>query len=736
MGRHTARTSEWTDDTAVPTIDGTSPGSEDEVRSCSRRRRSSRPGRAAKSSPSSAAMSFISPAFTAVVSTSKTARTSRSASSLVTVVSSATRATNSMGRIGRVAPLTGTRSRTDFGSCARRSRVSSAEATSLSTVRVAIRTWRGLSGRARVGTTTTTPFVAPSTTSAERPGRGTDRYAVPPGRGRRLGDEMARHARRRAVAALGIGTAVLLTPLLTTDAPAGAGTLTTCATAVCVSAGDATVVEGDSGTRSISFPVVLSRPATAAVTMKYRLENDTATGAAKITAGVDFVDKGTALQTLSFPLTASGVTAVMKRITVTVAGDTVSEAPETIRLALSTLSGPARLRRPFAVGTILDDDGGSGIHAAIGDAAVVEGDSGKTRSLQFPVTLSAPSTSAVNLPYVVTPGSATRSSTATGGGDYGGAASGTVKFPVTASGKTATQKTITLPVWADTSLEPDDTLSVTISGPLPSGVTIGRNVGNGTIVDDDGTGTSVAPPSSMAGLGDSISRGYNACSTFGECTSAVWSTGSDAGVDSHYTRILALNPAIAGHAFNDAVSGATMSNLDGQATSAVGQHVEYVTIEMGGNDVCKPTEAQMTSVATYQAQFQQAMTTLTTGLPDAHILVASVPDVLRLWEVGKDVAAARAAWSNFAICPTITANPQSTAPADVDRRQRVHQRVIDYNTALATVCAQYTNCRFDGNAVFNSHFALSDVSTADYFHPSYAGQTGLAILTYAAGYDW
>jgi len=84
----------------------------------------------------------------------------------------------------------------------------------------------------------------------------------------------------------------------------------------------------------------------------------------------------------------------------------------------------------------------------------------------------------------------------------------------------------------------------------------------------------------------------------------------------------------------------------------------------------------------------------------------------------------------------MTANPLSTAPADVDRRQRVHQRVIDYNTALATVCAQYTNCRFDDNAVFNSGFALSDLSTADYFHPSYAGQTGLAILTYAAGYDW
>ena len=144
----------------------------------------------------------------------------------------------------------------------------------------------------------------------------------------------------------------------------------------------------------------------------------------------------------------------------------------------------------------------------------------------------------------------------------------------------------------------------------------------------------------------------------------------------------------------------------------------------------------MTSAAAYHLQFLQAMTTLTTGIPNARILVASVPDLLQLWAVGKDVAAARSAWSAFSICQSMVANPQSTAPADVDRRTRVRQRVIDYNAALATVCAQFTNCTFDQNAVFNSPFALTDVSPADYFHPSYAGQTGLAIATYAAGFDW
>jgi hypothetical protein len=82
------------------------------------------------------------------------------------------------------------------------------------------------------------------------------------------------------------------------------------------------------------------------------------------------------------------------------------------------------------------------------------------------------------------------------------------------------------------------------------------------------------------------------------------------------------------------------------------------------------------------------------------------------------------------------ANPLSTDPADQARRDRVRQRVIDFNTALATVCAQYTNCRTDGGVVFSQPFELGDVSSIDYFHPSFTGQTGLAIATYGAGWNW
>ena len=73
-----------------------------------------------------------------------------------------------------------------------------------------------------------------------------------------------------------------------------------------------------------------------------------------------------------------------------------------------------------------------------------------------------------------------------------------------------------------------------------------------------------APPGSMASTGDSITRAFNTGSVpFLDAPANSWSTGTSATVNSHYSRLLALNPAIAGHAFNDAVTGADMADLNG-----------------------------------------------------------------------------------------------------------------------------------------------------------------------------
>lgn len=241
----------------------------------------------------------------------------------------------------------------------------------------------------------------------------------------------------------------------------------------------------------------------------------------------------------------------------------------------------------------------------------------------------------------------------------------------------------------------------------------------------------------MASLGDSITRGFNACGWYVDCTSRSFSTGDNSTVNSQYLRIRATNAAINGRNHNDARSGAKSADMPGQASTAVSQGVDYVTMLIGANDACTGTEAAMTPVATYRANIDAALDRLKTGLPTARVQLISVPDIHRLWSVGKGSGSARSAWSLFSVCQSMLANPTSTAQADVDRRDRVRQRVVGYNTQLAQACAAYgPNCDFDDNAVFGYPFTLSQLSTWDYFHPNASGQQVLANASYAAGFGW
>jgi lysophospholipase L1-like esterase len=245
----------------------------------------------------------------------------------------------------------------------------------------------------------------------------------------------------------------------------------------------------------------------------------------------------------------------------------------------------------------------------------------------------------------------------------------------------------------------------------------------------------VAYPKSMASTGDSLTRAAGTgFLPWTDNPAGSWSTGTDPSVNSHYLRLLALQPKIKGNKYNDARSGAKMAELATQMERVVSQNVDYVTVEMGGNDVCARTEGAMTSVADYRAQFRAGLRTVTNGLPKIRIFVASVPNIHHLWVLYHDDLFAQIAWATFGVCQSMLANPTSTAAADVQRRERVTQRIVAYNNALAEVCAQFRQCRFDGFAAFNAEFTKNDVVHTDYFHPSLSGQRKFAAGTWAVGY--
>ncbi|HEY1444030.1 MAG TPA: SGNH/GDSL hydrolase family protein [Acidimicrobiales bacterium] len=239
-----------------------------------------------------------------------------------------------------------------------------------------------------------------------------------------------------------------------------------------------------------------------------------------------------------------------------------------------------------------------------------------------------------------------------------------------------------------------------------------------------------ALPASLAAIGDSITQAVDDCCSLGSHPQDSWSTGDGYpanGIRSHYVRLVAMNPAIAGNAYNDSVPGARVADTEAQAQMAVTQRAQYVTILIGANDVCTGTIASMTSTSAFQTAFQTTMSTLESGLPaGSHIFVSSIPDIYELWSVLHTNPTAQTVWSAAHICQSML----STANTEAQRQEVLAQVVAD-NAVLAQVCGQFANCRWDDGATFDYQFTPSDVSSLDYFHPSQTGQAVLAGLTWA-----
>ncbi|AQT80722.1 hypothetical protein B1R94_17820 [Mycolicibacterium litorale] len=243
-----------------------------------------------------------------------------------------------------------------------------------------------------------------------------------------------------------------------------------------ISIADATVTEGNSGTTNAVFTITLSKASTTAVTVKY------STAAGTATAGQDFVSKS---GTVTF---APGV--VSQVIKVGVVGDTTYETNETFSVTLSNASG-ATIGRSTATGTISNDDAApvTPPTVSIADAGRAEGNGG-TAALAFTVTLSKASTTPVTLSYTTSNG------TAAAGQDYV-ASSGTITF---APG--VVSQVVNVGVLGDTTVEPAETFTVTLSN--PTGATIADGTAIGTITDDD----TVVTPGGTAQWGNSFFAPY------------------------------------------------------------------------------------------------------------------------------------------------------------------------------------------------------------------------------------
>lgn len=211
----------------------------------------------------------------------------------------------------------------------------------------------------------------------------------------------------------------------------------------------ASVNEGNSGTVNLSLPVTLSAPAPSATTVPFTVVAGTASNPADYTTSSG-----------SVAISAGASSAVA---TVSVVGDLLDEANETLTVNLGAAPAGYSLGTSSATGTITDDDAPPSITLSAPSA-----NEGST--LAFVVALSAPSSFDVSFQR------ATADGTATAGSDYIALSAAAVTIP---AGQTGT--TINVTSLLDSGNEPDETLLLNltqISNATPSSLSATGTIRN------------------------------------------------------------------------------------------------------------------------------------------------------------------------------------------------------------------------------------------------------------------
>ncbi|MEA3210744.1 MAG: large repetitive protein [Chthoniobacter sp.] len=234
---------------------------------------------------------------------------------------------------------------------------------------------------------------------------------------------------------------------------------------------DASILEGDSGAKNLSFKVSLSaaNEKDASVTVNYLTADGTGVGGAiSVAPKADF----TAV-TMAPPLTFNPGD-VQKTINISILGDTRDEDNQTFTVNLGGLSAGATAGKLIGTGTILDDDAAPFV--SIGNLTVGENDNGLPNNV-FTVKLVNAANQPVESERVITVNYQTANGTATAPGDYT-----TTPGQLTFDPGTM-QKTIAVPLIDDALNEPSETFQVNLA--TPTNAVLGVAHGVATIQDND-----------------------------------------------------------------------------------------------------------------------------------------------------------------------------------------------------------------------------------------------------------
>lgn len=205
-----------------------------------------------------------------------------------------------------------------------------------------------------------------------------------------------------------------------------------------------------------------------------------------------------------------------------------------------------------------------------------------------------------------------------------------------------------------------------------------------------------------------------------------WATGDNPAVNSIYTRLLALNPAVAGHQTNLGVDGTNADALDGQVDLALALTPlpDLFMIQEVDNDMkCDGTDRQ--NYPHFAQSMSAVLARITAKAPKATILLVSSPPgtVENYGRIVSGFAIGKAGNTGTGPCDLFSPSGEAV-PAHWRYQDQVIRR---YQAQLDTVCKRFPTCRYDGGALYRMVIAAEDLAH-DGMHLSISGHRKQAAL--------
>ena len=235
-------------------------------------------------------------------------------------------------------------------------------------------------------------------------------------------------------------------------------------------------------------------------------------------------------------------------------------------------------------------------------------------------------------------------------------------------------------------------------------------------------------PNAIVVLGHSGTTGYNSdpASPGTDTRANSWATGDSPAVHSIYQRLLAVNPAVAGHNTNLGMDGSDIAALGGQVDQALALDPlpDLFMIQEVDNDMrCDGTDKD--NYEHFAQTLTAELTRITRSAPRAMILLVSSPPgtVQNYGEVVAGLPEGKA--NNTGTGPCDMFSPSGKAVAS---HWQYQETVIKaYQAKLRQVCKQFPSCVYDEGALYRMKITAEDLAP-DGQHLSIAGHAKQAAL--------